>query len=1839
MLYLALALPMGGLAQPGLKNMDRNSHQALVYRIDAALAEWCIRHDSLPVDRLADLRPVAIFPAGKVGEDGLPPGQYVSLEVQDNHLVSHLFTLSDLIVYPVGDRRRLQLQVRRRESPNRMIADADVRVDGVVAAYRADVEGYEMPRRRPESAMIRVSVPGDTTFVRLEKTAGSNYRRNRFRISPRSSWHRLEWRVRLKVRRLFARREGGERGFATVLFSQPKYKPLDTVRLKAYILDRKRRRYRMPLELHLLYDHNGAFFNQVLGTCLPQGPGSYAFAFPLSDTLPPDTHYTLSFERKDKTLALDGFDIEDYVLDEVTDYRFRAEKETIYQGDSLRMLAAATDANGLPILDAKVRAVLTRGTVLRFDQDTVYVPDTLLTAEKPLGAEGETSLVLDTRRLPAVEMTLEAAGVIIDAEGERHDKDLDFVYAPGRRELQVQTSGDSVRAAFLVNGRSLPREGYVCTPGNGRGMRPVRFPLAEKIDPWASRYVFYVGVPGHFTDSSTSELDNYYDVDEGPDCRGDTLGFWLSNPRAVPVTYRVMDGNRLLDGGFSTDKVIRWRHPSLGVHDSYTVSWQYAWKGELKSRSAKLWTPYQMLSVTLEGKTQVFPGQTDTLRVSVSDAKGRPDAGVDVTAYSYNAQFGKEIAAPELLYTARYRNNNARLGPYYAAAQPRREWSLPLNRHRSWIGTLGLDTMTYYKMLYPGDSLFYVNTHLPDYEPEIGVYVVRGGIPQRIYLMYLNDRLVYYDGVTDPLPYVFELEPAYTKIGLRLYDQYIEVDSIYAQPFYRRDVVIDLDHLPARAVRRPAAPCYTPEEQLLLRKSLWQDRSTFGTYGGSIFQGKRGTRLSQDRCHIVGPFDPAEDSLRFYAPGFFEIHFPLEPGYQYQLSQNILRLEKMDPLPVVKGTVPLPPPIPVSWVLGDTLTRPPDMDRPAVVPGRFLDLEKGMTNRSRLQGYGRLLVRTRAAGARYIVLNPERGDRERLVLQGTAGMIDNIAPGRYTLLLVDQYFQTAVYRHVDIVPNQLLCVHAEKLWYARDNPFIDRLADEARRWAVQASVPLTMQRLPGSDDKEEDLPAYLAGTAMVTGRVVDAHGGLGVAGATVLISGTKTGVSTDMEGYFRLRAVRPGRLVLQVSCVGYEVKMINATATTGGQEAIAVSLEARSSGLDEVVVVGYSVAKKKMSTSAAVMLQGRVAGLSIEQTPAPPMPSIPSLLEATDAKKMRTRFRDYGFWQPRSLTDKNGRVSIPVTYPDNTTGWDNFVVGMDRSRRMGAAIHKVVSFKPLEATLGLPLFLVEGDSADLVGRVLNFTADPYRIQTSFGGQGWMDTLVGGRASVVVHGPVIGRGDSLSARFRLQTGAYSDGEERSIPVFRKGLEETTGNFYLLAGDTTVTFRPRQGGAMTLYAGNNTLDVLLDNLTYLRKYPFLCMEQTSSKLTGLLAEKKIDALLGRAFDDDKDIARLTKRLEDNQLYEGGWSWWEKGTADRFITCYVLRALLPLRADPMVAGAVRNGLLYLQNLLPRLSWRESLDPVRTLVEAGHVMPYDTWIAAIRFDSLDQHDQCAYVRILQLLRRDYREPMRRLLAEGVPDMLGGLHWGQQNWRWYGDDRATTVLAYQVLSADSAGRRFLPSITQYFLQDRAYYNTVSCASIVSTILPDALAAYSNLAAPTAVAVSGDTSFTITRFPFSTRLNGQGPVTIRKTGGGYTYLTVYHDHWETAPLPVDSLFDVSTRFIKDGRETDRLTFGDKVILRVRVDVKRQAEYSMLEIPIPAGCNYSNKHQGFETHWEYLKDRVVIFTPYLYKGMHEYDIPLDVRYGGRYALNPARVSLMYFPVLYGRNGMKEVTIGR
>ena len=101
----------------------------------------------------------------------------------------------------------------------------------------------------------------------------------------------------------------------------------------------------------------------------------------------------------------------------------------------------------------------------------------------------------------------------------------------------------------------------------------------------------------------------------------------------------------------------------------------------------------------------------------------------------------------------------------------------------------------------------------------------------------------------------------------------------------------------------------------------------------------------------------------------------------------------------------------------------------------------------------------------------------------------------------------------------------------------------------------------------------------INGTVTE--GGDPIPGVTVMVKGTNIGVATDMNGRFQITAPNEDA-VLQFSFVGYTTIEV----VVGSRRAFDIEMTEGSQMLDEVVVVGYGVLKKKLVTGATIQVSG-----------------------------------------------------------------------------------------------------------------------------------------------------------------------------------------------------------------------------------------------------------------------------------------------------------------------------------------------------------------------------------------------------------------------------------------------------------------------------------------------------------------------------------------------------------------------------------------------------------------------------------------------------------------------------
>jgi len=102
----------------------------------------------------------------------------------------------------------------------------------------------------------------------------------------------------------------------------------------------------------------------------------------------------------------------------------------------------------------------------------------------------------------------------------------------------------------------------------------------------------------------------------------------------------------------------------------------------------------------------------------------------------------------------------------------------------------------------------------------------------------------------------------------------------------------------------------------------------------------------------------------------------------------------------------------------------------------------------------------------------------------------------------------------------------------------------------------------------------------VSGKIISADDNLPIPGASVSVKGRTKGTSSDANGQYVISAQTGDILVFK--SIGFQAQ----EKTVADESTINITLKAEASSLNEVVVIGYGVQKKKLTTGANLQVKG-----------------------------------------------------------------------------------------------------------------------------------------------------------------------------------------------------------------------------------------------------------------------------------------------------------------------------------------------------------------------------------------------------------------------------------------------------------------------------------------------------------------------------------------------------------------------------------------------------------------------------------------------------------------------------
>lgn len=284
------------------------------------------------------------------------------------------------------------------------------------------------------------------------------------------------------------------------------------------------------------------------------------------------------------------------------------------------------------------------------------------------------------------------------------------------------------------------------------------------------------------------------------------------------------------------------------------------------------------------------------------------------------------------------------------------------------------------------------------------------------------------------------------------------------------------------------------------------------------------------------------------------------------------------------------------------------------------------------------------------------------------------------------------------------------------------------------------------------------------------------------------------------------------------------------------------------------------------------------------------------------------------VTDDNGNVQTTVTLPDNLTRYRVWAIAHTVDR-FGLGESHLVASLPMMVRCSLPRFANFGDRIDATVTVQNQTEEDVTVRIVARYMN-LDPLEGYPLGYEIRVPSLNRRE---VRFRIATrmpgeakfqcGAelvgsnFADATEVTIPVYTPTTTEAFATYGEIDDDEEMAVqsitKPENVydnfGGLRVNISSTILQSLTDSFIYLHRYPFQCVEQTSSRILSVVALQ--DVLEAFHVEDmpsretiKKEISSDLQRLKLAQKVDGSFGFWDRNSITHaFTTIHAAFALV--------------------------------------------------------------------------------------------------------------------------------------------------------------------------------------------------------------------------------------------------------------------------------------------------------------------------------------------------------------
>ena len=681
--------------------------------------------------------------------------------------------------------------------------------------------------------------------------------------------------------------------------------------------------------------------------------------------------------------------------------------------------------------------------------------------------------------------------------------------------------------------------------------------------------------------------------------------------------------------------------------------------------------------------------------------------------------------------------------------------------------------------------------------------------------------------------------------------------------------------------------------------------------------------------------------------------------------------------------------------------------------------------------------------------------------------------------------------------------------------------------------------------------------------------------------------------------------------------------------------------------------------------------------------------------KVRSNFDPCAVWSPTLITDQSGKFSISFKTPESLTSYKVMAVVTAGNDKFGSAESEIVVNKPMMLTPLAPRFANEGDikttkvlvtnnsKLDGTWKVLLKTGSLAKCLNSDNPSEHSQTVdlkAGESTSLNFETTFVNTGD---ARWEWHSEPIRFSDAELTPALRTELSDAMESKFkvlfprpILKGTqfANIDQKPRSvlneitpdllngRGEIELSLSSNLLFRADGAAEHLLKYPYGCVEQTSSKLIPWFAVTQLKPYMSsfaKVTDNQrkKAIQKGANRLLSMQTSDGGLAYWPGGSrSQRWATSYGGHTLIlaklnganvPQRAIDRICKYLENNLASLMASEKEWDHQSAARALYTLATEERVKKRDLNYLYDKRAELNNITR-SYLA-LAMHKNDPDSKEAKQLIKVYKEEKRKSHWMR-----YSNSKQLRLFALcQILPDSPETHEFMEEIISRSTKRNHWGTTWVNAATIS-----AMAEYSNI-----VSSQASTSFTITvNGKEETHLVSQDQplkkvsyplekttqLEVSSNNRAYVNTVVYCKPKLKQAHPVSnngvSITKNYYRILKDGTKEplENPTVSDLVEVELVVHFTKPLSYIVIDDPLPGTFECVNS--DFETQSTHVRsstkkswvisnqelrdDRALFFLNYAYEGSTTLSYLARITSAGTVTTPSAKVEAMYDPETYG-----------